>query len=138
MAHDRELSRRGVLRSAALGGVAAPLLTACGAAEETPSAAQTSASGASVAAADVPVGGGTILADEKIVVTQPTAGEFKAFSAVCTHKRCPVSSVNGGEITCPCHGSRFSIEDGSVVAGPAPAPLPSKTATLSGDRVTVS
>jgi Rieske Fe-S protein len=72
---------------------------------------------------DIPVGGGTILADKRIVITEPQAGSFKAFTAVCTHQGCIVSSVSGGTINCPCHGSKFSIVNGSVVNGPAPSPL---------------
>jgi Rieske Fe-S protein len=73
--------------------------------------------------ASVPVGGGQILAAKKVVVTQPTAGSFKAFTAVCTHKGCIVGSVFDGTINCPCHGSRYSIKNGSVVNGPATRPL---------------
>ncbi|MFB7293483.1 Rieske (2Fe-2S) protein, partial [Actinacidiphila glaucinigra] len=62
-----------------------------------------------VKAADVPVGGGTVIADKKVVVTQPTAGEFKAFSAVCTHEGCLVNTVSDGTINCPCHGSKIRI-----------------------------
>src|SRR5689334_5613890 len=72
---------------------------------------------------DVPVGGGKILADKKIVITQPRAGSFEAFAAVCTHQGCTVSSVSGGTINCPCHGSKFSITNGSVVTGPAASAL---------------
>ena len=72
---------------------------------------------------DVPVGGGKILAGPKIVITQPQAGSFKAFTAVCTHLGCTVGSVSGGTINCPCHGSKFSIDNGSVVNGPATRPL---------------
>ena len=71
----------------------------------------------------VPVGGGEVLADQKIVVTQPKAGSFAAFTAVCTHLGCLVDSVSGGTINCPCHGSKFSISNGSVVNGPATSPL---------------
>lgn len=71
----------------------------------------------------VPVGGGQVLADQKIVVTQPKAGTFAAFTAVCTHLGCIVDSVAGGTINCPCHGSKFSITNGSVVNGPATSPL---------------
>jgi Rieske Fe-S protein len=60
------------------------------------------------------------------VVTQPAAGEYHAFSAVCTHEGCTVSTVTGGTINCPCHGSKFSIEDGTVRHGPAQSPLPRK------------
>jgi Rieske Fe-S protein len=73
-------------------------------------------------AADVPVGGGIVLADQKLVITHPTSGDFKGFTAVCTHQGCLVDEVTD-TINCPCHGSIYSIEDGSVVDGPAPAPL---------------
>ncbi|MEU4549080.1 ubiquinol-cytochrome c reductase iron-sulfur subunit [Nonomuraea dietziae] len=66
----------------------------------------------------IPVGGGKILRG-KYVVTQPTKGTFRAFSAVCTHQGCTVASVSGGTINCPCHGSKFSISTGAVVNGPA-------------------
>jgi Rieske Fe-S protein len=72
---------------------------------------------------DVPVGGGTILTDKRIVITQPHAGTFDAFTAVCTHEGCIVTTVSGGTINCPCHGSKFSIDNGSVVNGPATRPL---------------
>ncbi|WP_300008446.1 Rieske (2Fe-2S) protein [Pseudonocardia sp.] len=71
----------------------------------------------------IPVGGGVIFAAERVVVTQPTAGEFVAFDTTCTHRACAVRSVAGGAISCFCHGSRFRIADGSVAGGPAPAPL---------------
>ncbi len=77
-----------------------------------------------VAAADVPIGGGVILADQGIVVTQPTEGEFRAFSSTCTHQGCTVADVSDGLIRCPCHGSRYFIEDGSVENGPATQGLP--------------
>jgi Rieske Fe-S protein len=67
------------------------------------------------ATADVPVGGGVIEAGLGVVVTQPASGDFRAFSSVCTHQGCTVSEVDNGTINCFCHGSRFSIEDGSVV-----------------------
>jgi Rieske Fe-S protein len=85
--------------------------------------------------ADVPVGGGVIIASEQIVVTQPTEGEFRAFGSTCTHQGCQVSKVEDGLIQCPCHGSRYSVEDGSVQAGPAPSPLPEVTIVVEGDEV---
>ena len=78
------------------------------------------------AASDVPVGGGAIYTAAKVVVTQPASGQYKAFSAVCTHVGCIVNKVTSGTIACPCHGSEFKITDGAVVAGPAPSPLPAR------------
>ena len=81
---------------------------------------------------EVPVGGGTIYDAHKVVVTQPAAGKFKAYSAICTHMGCLVSGVSDGTIYCPCHGSKFKITDGSVVAGPATRPLPPEHITVQG------
>ena len=150
------LDRRRLLNGAAALGLAAPLLAACGSEEEPASSGTTSDSpepsdSASdsqapsepaesggdelVAAADVPVGGGVIMDDEKIVVTQPAEGEFKAFTAICTHQGCPVQSVADNEIICPCHGSLFSAEDGSVVQGPATGPLTEIEVQVKGGSV---
>jgi Rieske Fe-S protein len=81
---------------------------------------------------DVPVGSGVI--SDKTVLTQPSAGEFKAFSTVCTHKGCDVSEVAGGTINCPCHGSKFNL-DGSVANGPAAEPLKAKNISVEGDSI---
>ncbi|MFE2217610.1 Rieske (2Fe-2S) protein [Streptomyces canus] len=84
---------------------------------------------------EIPVGGGKIFKDEKVVVTQPKEGEFKAFSDICTHQGCQVTSVSGGTINCPCHGSKFNITDGSVANPPANKPLPEKQIKVSGDSI---
>jgi Rieske Fe-S protein len=96
------------------------------------------ASGALTSTADVPVGGGVILADAALVITQPKAGTFKAFSAICTHQGCTVGSVENGTINCPCHGSQFAVADGSVVNGPATKPLAAKKITVSGTSITAA
>lgn len=88
-----------------------------------------------VKAADVPVGGGTVITEKKIVVTQPQAGEFKAFSAVCTHQGCIVKDVSDGTINCPCHGSKYRVTDASVAAGPAPKPLAPQAITEKGGEI---
>lgn len=87
---------------------------------------------------EVPVGGGLIFAAKDVVVTQPTAGDFKAFSAICTHQNCPVTNVDGGTINCSCHGSKFSITDGSVKTGPATRPLAAKNVTVDGENITLA
>jgi Rieske Fe-S protein len=76
-----------------------------------------------------------ILADEKVVVTQPEAGTFKAFSSTCTHMSCQVTRISGDRIACPCHSSSFSIVDGSVQGGPAQRPLPKVAIKVQGDDV---
>ncbi|HVL85752.1 MAG TPA: Rieske (2Fe-2S) protein [Pseudonocardia sp.] len=84
---------------------------------------------------DIPVGGGTVFAAQDVVVTQPVAGEFRAFGATCTHQGCAVAEVADGTINCPCHGSRYAVADGSVVGGPAPQPLPERAITVDGDAI---
>ncbi|CAM5468479.1 Cytochrome b6-f complex iron-sulfur subunit [Streptomyces tanashiensis] len=84
------------------------------------------------------MGGGTVFTEEKVVVTQPEAGEFKAFSAICTHQGCIVNKVADGTIDCPCHGSKYRIADGSVAAGPAPRPLPAEQIKVSGEEITLA
>ncbi|MGZ8749481.1 MAG: Rieske (2Fe-2S) protein [Pseudonocardia sp.] len=137
------LSRRAVGAGVG-GGAAAGLRTACGGgstatAPATTAAAEPAPSASSgtelTSTSDVPVGGGTVFADKDVVVTQPTAGAFKAFSATCTHQGCKVKSVADGVIVCPCHGSKFAIADGAVTAGPAKSPLPAKTISVDGDSI---
>src|SRR6516164_241902 len=83
---------------------------------------------------DIPVGGGVVFSDHKVVVTQPAKGVFRAFSAVCTHVGCICNKVANGTIDCPCHGAEFKITDGAVVTGPAPAPLAARTIAVSDGK----
>lgn len=136
--------RRSVL-SAGVIGAGAIGVAACGAAEDIAGDAVSSATAAASSAlkdaiskATIPVGGGKIFADQKVVVTQPTEGEFKAFSTVCTHQGCQVNEVAGGTINCPCHGSKYDIATGEVKAGPAPKPLPAKQVSVTGEGITLS
>ena len=86
-------------------------------------------------ASDIPVGGGAIYTAAKVVVTQPSPGQYKAFSAVCTHVGCTMNKVANGTIDCPCHGSEFKITNGAVVTGPAPSPLPRKKIKIVNGQV---
>jgi Rieske Fe-S protein len=83
----------------------------------------------------VPVGGGVILPDRGVVITQPTAGEFVAFSTTCPHRGCAVKAVAAGTINCFCHGSRFRIADGSVAGGPATEPLRRLLIVVAGEMI---
>ncbi|CAM5410478.1 Cytochrome bc1 complex Rieske iron-sulfur subunit OS=Streptomyces tendae OX=1932 GN=GUR47_34275 PE=4 SV=1 [Streptomyces tendae] len=126
-------TRRTVLRCTGAGAVA--LCAGCGDGDGDGGSSAVSSGRELAATGDVPVGGGKILTEEKIVVTQPKEGEFKAFSAVCTHQGCVVSDVRDGTIDCACHDSRFAVADGSVVRGPATEPLPGKRITVTGNSV---
>jgi Rieske Fe-S protein len=98
-------------------------------------ASSAAAANALTATSAIPVGSGKIFSGPKVVVTQPSAGEFKAFSAVCTHMGCIVNQINAGTIDCPCHGSQYNISTGAVVAGPAPKPLPPVQIKVSGGSI---
>lgn len=151
-------SRRRALTSAATLGVSVPLLAACGddgdssatddatseptasgptsaTTTETADGATSAPAGGLVAAADVPVGGGVVIAKESLVVTQPTAGKFQGYSAICTHQSCLVTKVADGKIQCPCHGSSYNVSDGSVAGGPAPSPLSKVAVKVEGDQI---
>lgn len=143
---DHEVSRRTVVVGIGAGALALGA-TSCST-YGTPTAGTTAATqpsgGAGGGAAplatkeDIPVGGGTIFSEQQVVVTQPADGDFKAFSAVCTHQGCLVDTVSGGTINCPCHGSKYKITDGSVVRGPATRPLAPKSVVVQGDSLLVT
>jgi Rieske Fe-S protein len=154
-------TRRGVLAGVGLVGLAGAV-SACGSGGSSSSSAATTAGappatagagsapssaaggGGSSAGAqgsalattsEIPVGSGKIFTSEKVVVTQPNSGDFKAFSAVCTHMGCIVSTISNGTIDCPCHGSQYSISTGAVVGGPAPSPLAAQTIKVTGSNI---
>nr|BFD85660.1 hypothetical protein StreXyl84_50610 [Streptomyces sp. Xyl84] len=130
------------------GGGSSSAADASSAAPQTPSTAppttaaaaspshSTAAAGAELTrTGDVPVGGGKIIKEHGVVVTQPVKGQFKAFSAICTHQGCTVASVENGTIACPCHGSMFHAADGSVAHGPAARPLAPKEIKVEGNSI---
>ncbi|GAA3368984.1 Rieske (2Fe-2S) protein [Streptomyces sannanensis] len=147
---ERPLGRRTVVAAVGAAGLGVAL-TACGGSEakstadEADKAAaekpQDTGNGAAqqplAKTADIPVGGGKVFAAEGVVVTQPAAGDFKAFSSKCTHQGCAVKDVVGDSINCPCHDSKFSAADGSVKAGPATRPLPTMAIKVEGDTITL-
>jgi nitrite reductase/ring-hydroxylating ferredoxin subunit len=121
-------TRRAVLQGLAAAGVAGTGVAPAGRAgtATVPVLAHTS---------EIPVGGGKVFPDDKIVVTRPTKGTYKAFSAVCTHSGCIVGDVSDGTINCQCHGSRFSITDGSVTQPPARQPLTAEPIRVAGRNI---
>ncbi|WP_299541858.1 Rieske (2Fe-2S) protein [uncultured Streptomyces sp.] len=147
----RVLGRRAVVTAVGAAG-AAVALTACGtddgreadgtngSAEGSGSTGGSDTGGGTVLArtTEIPEGGGTVFKDQRVVVTQPTAGEFKAFSATCTHQGCLVSKVASGTITCACHNSTFDAATGARTGGPATAPLPEQKITVEGGSITLA
>ncbi|GGT78817.1 Rieske (2Fe-2S) protein [Actinomadura citrea] len=139
-------TRRGLLLGVGLAGVAG-LAAACGG-ESGDGGSGSGGSGdgsggggtgaALASVSEIPVGGGKVFEDAKVVVCQPRQGEFTAFSATCTHRGCSVGSVSGGTINCPCHGSKFKITDGSVASPPADEPLAEKKVTVQGGKITLA
>jgi Rieske Fe-S protein len=137
------MERRDLLRGAAGAaavGVAAPLLAACGGSESADSDPDTSIAPTPGDAVQVDISG---LADGSFLVTQSLVvikegGDVVAYSAICPHQSCPVDKVEDGVISCPCHGSRFSAEDGSVISGPAPRGLTPATVTVDGTTATIT
>ncbi|MFB7517321.1 Rieske (2Fe-2S) protein [Streptomyces sp. NPDC056144] len=132
------VARRTVVAAAGAAGLTAAL-AACGGDggdSKDPGQEGGEQAGATLAlTGDIPVGGGKVLADKGVVITQPKAGEFKAYSSKCTHAGCAVSAVKDGVIVCPCHQSHFDASDGSVKSGPAPAPLPPTPIQVVGDKI---
>jgi nitrite reductase/ring-hydroxylating ferredoxin subunit len=120
-----ELNRRAVVAGAGIAAVTA-VLPGCATGDRSAASPGTRLGPAS----GVPVGAGTVFADHEVVVTQPMPGNFRSFSAICTHQGCTVAEVSTEAIICPCHGSKFDITDGSVIRGPAQQPLPRRPVTV--------
>lgn len=129
-------TRRIVFHGLGAIGVAVALAGCGGGSDDDAADNETPDAGAVLAStSEVPVGGGLILTDQKIVITQPTEGDFKAFTAVCTHQQNTVTSVEDGVIGCSFHGSSFSAETGEVEGGPATSPLASVSIDVKGDQI---
>jgi Rieske Fe-S protein len=132
-----DISRRSVMAGAAFAG-AGVLAAGCATSEAPPAGTVDQPAGTPVSpTSDIPVGSGLIFEAAGVVITQPTAGTFNAFSDVCPHQGCSVGSVDGANIVCPCHGSRFAL-DGSVVQGPAETGLEPRPITVENGEITLA
>lgn len=90
-------------------------------------------------AANMSPGGSTMLqvGGKPVIVVRSRSG-FVAFSASCTHLGCLVKWDGAQkEFLCPCHAAVFD-ENGGVVSGPPPSPLPPYKVKQVGDKVYVS
>lgn len=60
-------------------------------------------------------------AEGREVAIANVGGRLHAFDDICTHERCNLSygDLDGTEIECDCHGSRFDVTNGEVRHGPA-------------------
>ena len=131
------LGRRAFLQATGV-AAAATVVAACGS-DQQAAQADTTAQGIELTpTADVPVGGGVVIEEPPVVVTQPSAGEFKGFTAICPHQGCLVSEVVDAEIVCRCHGSTFSIVDGAVIQGPAGQGLAPESITVQDGSITLA
>ncbi len=143
---DQGVSRRSILRGAAVtaaaGAVGYSVAASSDAAQGGRPTAAANGYGADdsggvrlAALADIPVGGGVILTEAAVVLTRTEGADVLAFSATCTHQGCTVASIEGGVIICPCHGSHFDLTTGEPVSGPASRPLPPIAIEIRGEDV---
>ncbi|MFD9550587.1 Rieske (2Fe-2S) protein [Nocardia salmonicida] len=126
------VTRRSALTSAC--ALCAVAVTGCATGQASQSAGQS----VQVPRAGIDIGGATVFPEHRILVTQPSDGVYKAFSAVCTHQGCAVIDVYGDTVRCPCHGSKFRLTDGTVAKGPAQKPLPERTVTVKDNTLTIT
>ncbi|MEW1924263.1 Rieske (2Fe-2S) protein [Streptomyces sp. NPDC088360] len=118
-------ARRTVLRAAALVPAAGLGITACssgggdGGSNRSAPTAPTDLG----ASDEVKVGASKLYTDENVVVSRISDDEYKAFSTICTHAKCPINKLEGHKLTCPCHGSQFDATNGKVLHDPAVTPL---------------
>ncbi|WP_367040694.1 Rieske (2Fe-2S) protein [Streptomyces sp. Je 1-332] len=119
-------ARRTVLRAAALAPAAGLGITACSSGGGDGGSSTRSTPTAPVdlgKSDDVKVGASKLYTGENVVVSRISDDEYKAFSTICTHEKCPINKLEGHKLICPCHGSQFDATNGKVLHAPATRPL---------------
>ncbi len=78
---------------------------------------------------------GLSITDE--IILYKTAEELKVYSARCTHLGCKINQIEGEEIVCPCHGSRYNTE-GEPIKGPSIKKLQSLEFEIDQDEIVIN
>lgn len=76
-------------------------------------------------AGEIPPGGYKVVEDRgTFIAVFNVDGEFFALEDVCTHDGAELTggAIEGGEVICPRHGSRFCIKTGKALTPPAYEP----------------
>lgn len=90
--------------------------------------------------------GGTVLAtvqatsgNKTVSIARSGVGTVDTVSVFCTHQGCQINGYDSGSqsYSCPCHGAVFS-SSGTVLAGPAPSPLPTYSSSFTGPGILVT
>jgi Rieske Fe-S protein len=127
MSEEERLSRRKFSGLAALGGIAAAIAGLLGIRKLLH--ADRSVSMVIPGATSLPPGASLVFQyptpEAPCLLIRTQGGRYVAYSRICTHAGCPVFfHPESNDIECPCHGGSFSVEDGRVLTGPPPRPLP--------------
>jgi len=87
---------------------------------------------------ELPVGGVKVFAypgpDDHCLLVRYAEDRWAAYSQKCTHLSCAVYYASESRrLACPCHHGFFAVEDGRVLQGPPPRPLPRVRLQRRGD-----
>src|SRR5947207_14327011 len=89
---------------------------------------------------EIPINSGKLFkfGNKPGILVHAASGEFKAFSAVCTHLECIVQyKPETKQIWCACHNGQYNL-NGKNIGGPPPRPLEEFKVNTRGDEIVVS
>lgn len=91
---------------------------------------------------DLPAGSvKTVIVGGKAVAIANVDGNFFALDDVCTHAGCSLGGegfLEGDTITCSCHGSKFDVKSGKVLALPATVPVNTYPVKVEGEDILIA